>query len=250
MPDITYEDEALIMSFPQVRTTLLEFPSTLFSLLGIQIPDGLPPPNYELAQRFSPKSVILIAIDNFGLFEAVVYKPEALIKYMEALVLLDTDEPYAIPLLNTLFWGQGRFHLLEYIHNMGRVVNIICREEDVKTFGFNPAYTIITRDDMSTYIESTKLVARSDLLFLHFLDFENLYAQYGHKTPPATLLEKIVRRTDNWIKVLFRQAKKDSLFIVIGNHGHNPIPLGYEGKLAEWRMANAPIAIMLQKRTE
>ncbi len=238
------------MSFPQVRTTLLEFPSTLLSLLRIQIPDGMTPPNDEIAKRFSPKAVVMIAIDNFGLFEAVVYKPEALIKYMEALVLLETDDPYTIPLLNTLFWGQNQFHLLEHIRNLGRIVHIICRTEDVQTFGFNPAYTVRTRDDMSTYIESTKLVAKSDLLFLHFLDFESLYAQYGHKTPPTTLLEKIVRRTDNWIKVLFRQARKDSLFIVIGNHGRHPIPLNYEGKLAEWRKANLPIAMMFQKRSE
>jgi hypothetical protein len=75
-----------------------------------------------------------------------------------------------------------------------------------------------------------------------------LYVQYGHRTPPKTLLEKIVRRTDNWIKVLLRQARDDTLFIVIGNHGRHPIPLDYEGKLGEWRKANAPIAIMFQKR--
>ncbi|MBE0527399.1 MAG: alkaline phosphatase family protein [Candidatus Thorarchaeota archaeon] len=118
------------------------------------------------------------------------------------------------------------------------------------TFNFGPGYTVNPRDDMATYIESTKHIFKSDLLYLHFLDFESLYAQYGHRTPPKTLLEKIVRRTDNWIKVLLRQARKDTLFIIIGNHGRHPVPLDYDGKLAEWRKANAPIAIMFQKRTE
>ena len=116
--------------------------------------------------------------------------------------------------------------------------------------GFGAGYTVNPRDDMATYIESTKHIFKSELLYLHFLDFESLYAQYGHRTPPKTLLEKIVRRTDNWIKVLLRQAREGTLFIIIGNHGRHPIPLDYEGKLAEWRNANAPIAIMFQKRTE
>ncbi|NWF96665.1 MAG: alkaline phosphatase family protein [Candidatus Thorarchaeota archaeon] len=236
------------MSFPQVRTTAWEFPSTLLSLMGMAIPDGMPSPCEELTQRFSPKAIVLIAIDNFGLFEAVVHKPEALIKYMEALALIETDDPYAVPLLNTVFRGSQTSHLLDRIREYGKIVRIICREDDMETFGFNPAYTVKTRDDMTTYIESTKLIAKSDLLFLHFLDFESLYAQYGQKTPPTTLLEKIVRRTDNWIKVLLRQARQDTLFIILGNHGRHPIPLDYEGKLAEWRKANAPIAIMLQKR--
>ena len=115
---------------------------------------------------------------------------------------------------------------------------------------FDPAYTVRPRDDMGTYIEATKHIFKNDLLYLHFLDFESLYAQYGHRTPPKTLLEKIVRRTDNWIKVLLKQARVGTLFIVVGNHGRHPVPLDYEGKLAEWRKANSPIAMMFQKRTE
>ncbi len=120
----------------------------------------------------------------------------------------------------------------------------------MNTFGFDSVYTVNPRDDMATFVESTKKVFRSELLFMHFLDFESLYAQYGHRTPPKTLLEKIVRRTDNWIKVLYRQARDDTLFMIIGNHGRHPIPLNYEGKLAEWRKANSPIAIVLQKRAQ
>ena len=143
--------------------------------------------------------------------------------------------------------GQG-FHLINYVRDHGKVTKVICREQDMTDFGFDANYSVNPRDDMATYIESTKHIFKSELLYLHFLDFESLYVQYGHRTPPKTLLEKIVRRTDNWIKVLLRQARDDTLFIVIGNHGRHPIPLDYEGKLGEWRKANAPIAIMFQKR--
>ena len=239
------------MSFPQVRTTALEFRSTVLKLLGIEVPEGLYPPNEELLQKFNPKSVVIIMIDNFGLFEAVVYKPEALIKNMEALALLETDDPYAIPLINSLLRGPTTdFHLIQHVKNYGKVTQIICREEDMTSCDFDTSYSVRPRDDMATYIEATKHIFKSELLYLHFLDFESLYAQYGHRTPPKTLLEKIVRRTDNWIKVLLRQARVGALFIVVGNHGRHPIPLNYEGKLAEWRKANAPIAIMFQKRTE
>lgn len=239
------------MSFPQVRTTALEFPSTILGFLGIEVPEGLLPANQELLQKFNAKAVVIIVIDNFGLFEAVVYKPEALIKNMEALAVIETEDPYAVPLINTLLHGpHPDFHLINYIKSHGKVIRVVCREQDMANFGFGPGYTVNPRDDMATYIESTKHIFKSELLYLHFLDFESLYAQYGHRTPPKTLLEKIVRRTDNWIKVLLRQARDDTLFIIIGNHGRHPIPLDYEGKLAEWRNANAPIAIMFQKRPE
>lgn len=237
------------MTFPQIRTTAMEFPSTILGLLGLDIPEGFLPPNQELIAKFNAKAVVMVVIDNFGLFEAVVYKPEALIKNMEALALLETDDPYAVPLIQKLLHGniQG-FHLIDYVRDRGKVTRVICREQDMTDFGFDPNYSVNPRDDMATYIESTKHIFKSELLYLHFLDFESLYAQYGHRTPPKTLLEKIVRRTDNWIKVLLRQARDNTLFIVIGNHGRHPIPLNYEGKLAEWRKANAPIAIMFQKR--
>ncbi|MFX1481681.1 MAG: hypothetical protein ACFFCP_00680 [Promethearchaeota archaeon] len=239
------------MSFPQVRTTALEFPATVLKLLGIEVPEGLFPPNEELLKKFNPKAVVIIMIDNFGLFEAVVYKPEALIKNLEALALLETTDPYAMPLIKRLLRGHRTdFHLIQYAKNHGKATYVICREEDMISFDFDPAYTVQPRDDMATYIEATKHISKSELLYLHFLDFESLYAQYGHRTPPKTLLEKIVRRTDNWIKVLLKQARVGTLFIVVGNHGRHPVPLDYEGKLAEWRKANSPIAIMFQKRHE
>lgn len=237
------------MSFPQVRTTAIEFPSTIIRLLGLQVPEGLYPANQELVGKFAPKAVVLVVIDNFGLFEAVVYKPEALIKNMEALALIETDDPYALPLMKMLLHGPvDGFHLINYIKSHGKAIKVICRENDQAALGFDSSYTVTPRDDMATYIEATKHIFKNELLYLHFLDFESLYAQYGHRTPPKTLLEKIVRRTDNWIKVLLRQARDDTLFIIIGNHGRHPVPLNYEGKLAEWRKANAPIAIMFQKR--
>jgi hypothetical protein len=238
------------MSFPQVHMAAAEFPSTVLRLLGIMIPEGLSPANEDILSRFSPKAVVIVMIDNFGLFEAVVYKPEALLKNMELLALIETADPYAIPLTNEVIRGANDFHLIRYVKDYGKVTQAICREEDMPSINLDKTCTIDAHDDMATYVESTKHISKSDLLFLHFLDFESLYAQYGHRTPPKTLLEKIVRRTDNWIKVLLRQARLGTLFVVIGNHGRHPVPLDYEGKLAEWRSANAPIAMMFQKRTE
>lgn len=227
-----------------------EFPSTILRLLGIMIPDGLSSANQEILNRFNPKAVVIIMIDNFGLFEAVVYKPEALLKNMELLALIDTTDPYAISLTSAVLQGNSDFHLVRYVRDYGKYAQAICRQDDMSSIGLDATCTVSAHDDMATYVESTKHISKSDLLFLHFLDFEELYAQYGHRTPPKTLLEKIVRRTDNWIKVLLAQARVGTFFIVIGNHGRHPVPLDYEGKLAEWRSANAPIAMMFQKRTE
>ncbi len=222
----------------------------MLHFMRIDVPDALPPPNPDLIQRFNPRAVVIVIIDNFGLFEAVVYRPEFLIKNMEVLALLQTSSPQAVPLITSLLRGPRAFHLTEYVRGYGKFVRVVCRADDAELFGFDPAYTVTTRDDMATYVESTRYVFRSELLLVHFLDFESLYAQYGHRTPPETLLGKIVRRTDNWIKVLYRQARTGTLFIIVGNHGRHPVPLNYEGKLAEWRKANAPIAIMFQKRED
>ncbi|MFW9967987.1 MAG: hypothetical protein ACFFEA_12610 [Candidatus Thorarchaeota archaeon] len=238
------------MSFPQVRTSVQEFPSTLIKLMGIEIPAGMPSPNAELLGKFNPTALVIIIIDNFGLFEAVVYKPEAMIKNLEALALIETADPYAIPLLKSLLRPISGFHLMQLARDYGKSVKLICREDDTEALGFDPGITVHKRDDMATYVESTKHIFKTELLYLHFLDFESLYAQYGHRTPPKTLLEKIVRRTDNWVKVLLKQARVGTLFIVIGNHGRHPVPLDYQGKLAEWRKANAPIAMMFQKRSD
>ena len=54
------------MSFPQVRTTAKEFPSTILAFLGIEVPEGLLPPNQELIQKFNAKAVVMIVIDNRG----------------------------------------------------------------------------------------------------------------------------------------------------------------------------------------
>ncbi|MHA2193120.1 MAG: hypothetical protein ACXAAR_06790 [Candidatus Thorarchaeota archaeon] len=228
------------MSFPQVRTSALEFPSTIVKLMGISLPDGMPSPNAELLEKFNPTAVVIIIIDNFGLFEAVVYKPEAMIRNLEALALIETSDPYAIPLLTSLLRPIPGFHLMQLARDYGKSVKLICREDDTEVLGFDPGITVHKRDDMATYVESTKHIFKTELLYLHFLDFESLYAQYGHRTPPKTLLEK----------VLLKQARVGTLFIVIGNHGRHPVPLDYEGKLAEWRKANAPIAMMFQKRSE
>ncbi len=240
------------MSFPQIRTTADQLPASILRLLNIDPPEELREPDQKMVDMFDPKAVVMVMIDNFGLFESVVYKPEALIKNMEILALIETDNPYAIPLTKRILSGSATsgFHLFNYVNESGRVVRAICRQDDMQECGFGDDYSVTVRDDMATYIESTKQVFRSQLMFSHFLDFESLYAQYGHRTPPKTLLEKIVRRTDNWIKVLLRQARIGTLFFVVGNHGRHPIPLDYEGKLAEWREANAPIAIVFQKREE
>jgi hypothetical protein len=249
-PKSANSEDISMSSFPQVRTSALEFPSTIIRLMGISPPEGMPPPNAEILAKFNPSAVVMVIIDNFGLFEAVVYKPEAMIKNLEALALIETDDPYAIPLMTALLRPLDGFHVMRHARNYGKSVKLICREEDTDVLGFDSGITVHKRDDMATYIEATKHIFKTEVLYLHFLDFESLYAQYGHRTPPKTLLEKIVRRTDNWVKVLLKQARVGTLFIVIGNHGRHPIPLDYEGKLAEWRKANAPIAMMFQKRSE
>ena len=195
--------------------------------------------------------IVMIVIDNFGLFETVVYKPESIIKNLETIVLLDTANPYAIPLLTEIIYGaqqRTNDNLLHRISMEGKSTAFLGRKEDLAMFSIPAGNNIECRDDMTTYVQATKVINRHDFVLIHFLDFEFLYAQYARQTPPEKLIQKLITRTDNWVKIIFRQAEPGTLFIIIGNHGRHEIPVQYEGKLAEWRKANAPVAILFKKK--
>jgi len=236
-------------SFKSIKIPAVYFRELILKSLGI--PNNLQP-EYNIDESLiSANKVVIIIIDNFGLFETVVYKPETLIKNLELIALLETNNPYAIPLLSEIIYGaqqQTNDNLLRRVYIDGKNTTFIGRKEDIATFVPPEVKSIECRDDMTAYVQATKVINRQDLVFIHFLDFEFLYAQYARQTPPEKLIQKLITRTDNWVKILYRQAESNTLFIIIGNHGRHELPMQYEGKLAEWRKANAPVAILFKKK--
>ena len=81
---------------------------------------------------------------------------------------------------------------------------------------------------------------------IHFLDFEKLHRQ--KRATPEELIEKLIKRTDKWLLSLWKQMRKGTLMVVIGNHGRYRLDLEYSGKIAEWRKASVPIAVLAHKQ--
>ncbi|MCF2142020.1 MAG: hypothetical protein K9W44_18370 [Candidatus Lokiarchaeota archaeon] len=241
---------------PTLEGMMTALPATFLSLLNVEVPSFLTPPIQPLIDLFAPrgiKRIIINLIDQFGLFEITIHKPPFLISQANALVLLSTSNPYLHGVLfNTFFGGfefePNGFHLLRYLQEQGKSTVFVGRERDIQRYnGGTPS--IAKSTDMATWIEAAKVVNRHDLSILHYLDFEDISAK-GQKTSAKNLEElsqKLIRRTDKWLKSTFLQLRSKSLMVVLSNHGRYKIDLNYQGKAGEWRSASVPLAICIYK---
>lgn len=225
-----------------------QMPATLLSLLDIQPPSGIPPKIEGIPQNLHSKHIIFAVFDNFGLLECTYYQPKFLIGKSEAILMLDTANPYTANVLQEVIHGSpnANFNLLNYISERGRKVTLIARPDDIKSVGAK-VETKPSDSDNRTYIETVKTLNRTDFLWIHFLDFENLYKQYSFR-PPKEITQKLILRTDSWLKVLHKQAVPDTLMAILGTWGKEESPkIEYEGKYAEWKRASLPICILIKK---
>ncbi|MEM2145451.1 MAG: hypothetical protein QW279_08815, partial [Candidatus Jordarchaeaceae archaeon] len=155
-----------------------QMPATLLSLLDIQPPSGIPPKIEGIPKNLHSKHIIFAVFDNFGLLECTYYQPKFLIGKSEAILMLDTANPYTANVLQEVIHGSpnANFNLLNYISERGRKVTLIARPDDIKSVGAK-VETKPSDSDNRTYIETVKTLNRTDFLWIHFLDFENLYKQ-------------------------------------------------------------------------
>ncbi len=241
---------------PTLEGSLASFPATVLSLLGVNVPNYLPPANQKVIDLFNSKGkidrIIINMIDNFGLFEITYYKPQFLISTADALVLLSTSNPYTLGTLHQMLFGdfefeKNNFHLFKHLENAGKKSVFVGRDKDISRYAKN--FGIAKSNDMATWIEAAKVINRHDLTFLHYLDFEEIYhkKQRTGASNPEELIQKLIKRTDKWILSSWKMLRKRSLMVIIGNHGRYKIDLNYQGKVAEWRAASVPLALFMYK---
>ena len=235
---------------PTFTGTSEQIPSTIIKLFGLSPPDNIPSPIEGIS--IDPiDQVVLVILDNFGLFEITIYKPEFVIRESQYLLLFETTNPYTPSMLNALILGgseESNFHLIKFLQDNGKTVTMIGQESDLQRFsGF--AERISTANDMNTWVQGSKLLNRVNFLSLHFLDFENLYkrSMQFQKTPPEDLISKLILRTSKWLTGMFKQLKKNSVMFILGTHGRTQIETSYTGKIAEWRKASLPIGVLMTK---
>ena len=235
---------------PTINTTLSSLPATILNLMGVPIPDGLAQP---IGMKTPPiERIILIMMDNFGLFEIVVHKPQFVISQSKALILLETAVPQANAVMQELFYSslqdQG-FNLMDYLNQNSKTTLMIGREKDLSVYAGN-SKVIATKMDTNTWVAASKWLNRVDFEYIHFLDFENLYQNPIYKRgPPENLIQRLIHRTDKWMLSMYKQAAANSLIMIVGNHGRMDIEMSYdpESKMAQWRKASTPVAVLCMK---
>ncbi len=237
------------------KAYLNQLPATILQILNIDPPlDIIPEPIDSIVKRYRGVDRISInLIDNFGLFEITYFKPRFLITNSEVMVLLSTKNPYTLGVLHQMMFGgfevePNGFHFLKYINEHEKETCLIAREKDLNRYD-GGTLSKPKDSDMSTWIESARAINKYHLSWMHYLDFENLHKQQQRlkQRTPEELIEKLINRTDKWIKNNYKQLRNGSLMIVLGDHGRSKLNFEYSGKIAQWREASVPVAIFISK---
>jgi len=238
-----------------LKCYLSQLPATLIKLLGITPPAGtIPDPIEQIVEMYEGVDRISInMIDNFGLFEITYHKPQFMIQNSEVMALLSTKNPYTLGVLHQLMYGgfdvePNGFHLLKYLQQNEKKTCFVARQKDLDRYDGGTT-SVPKETDMSTWVESAKILNTTDLSWMHYLDFENLHKQQQRlrRQTPEDLIEKLINRTDKWILSNYKQMRANSLMIILGDHGRSKMDLEYSGKIAQWREASVPVAIFIKK---
>jgi hypothetical protein len=232
-----------------------QLPATILKILDVNPPSGIIPEAVEKIQNLykNVERVSINLIDNFGLFEITYLKPQFMISQSELMLLLSTRNPFTLGVLHQLLYGgfekePNGFHLLRYLNEHEKTTCFIARKKDLERYD-GGTKSVPKDSDMSTWVQSAKTINTHNLSWMHYLDFENLHKQQRQlkQRTPEDLIEKLINRTDKWILSNYKQLRKNSLMIIIGDHGRSKLDLKYAGKLSQWREASVPIAIFIRK---
>jgi hypothetical protein len=237
-----------------LKCYLSQLPATILQLLEISPPPNISEPVQPILDLYKGVDRIsLNMIDNFGLFEITYHKPQFMITNSEVMLLLSTKNPYTLGVFHQILFGgfdfePNGFHLLRYLNQGGKKSCFIARKKDLERYD-GGTLSIAKETDMATWVESAKAINKYDLSWMHYLDFENLHKQQQRlkQRTPEILIEKLINRTDKWILSNYKQLRKNSLMIILGDHGRSKLDLEYSGKIGQWREASVPIAIFIRK---
>ncbi|MHA1786320.1 MAG: hypothetical protein ACTSVY_16585 [Candidatus Helarchaeota archaeon] len=235
---------------PTINVPLTALSSTIINVLGLPVPEGLTPPIPMKTPQIN--RIVFVMIDNFGLFEIVVHKPQFVIQQSKALIMLETDDPYTNSVLTQIIhagFDPSQFNLFDYLNQCQKSTLMIGKKEDVVKYSGNSQF-VATQGDMTTWINASKYLNRIDFLWAHFLDFEELYKKSMRfkRQPPENLVQKLIHRTDKWMLGMFKQAAANTLLIISGDHGRTHIDMYDENsKYGQWRKASLPIAVLCMK---
>jgi hypothetical protein len=241
-------DIAEDLGFNTLQITAEQLPSIVLKLLRLGRPFYLPAVDEIQIPEEPIDQVLMIIIDNFSLFEIIAYQPSWMIKNFENLLLIETqskEKALSGPMLESIFSSKESmtFNLMTSLHSNGKTVKAFAREEELPKITTDTTLVQAEKTDIDIYVKSVKVLNRSDLLVVHFSDFDEMYERYS-MNPPEDIASKIMRRTDKWLGLYWQQAIAGTALLVIGNDGRKPIEMALTGKAASWKRANLPIGFI------
>jgi len=228
-------------------------PATIIEIYGLTPPSTIPPSIYELSsiKQAGIRSIVFILIDNFDLFQVTLNKPETIIQNSEAMLLLNTRDGYTNNVLSKILTGGNSvdFHLLRFLNLQKKSSYYIARKEEIEKFsGGTPS--IQKNKDTEIWIEASKYINNIDFLFMHFDGLEILTNQNltTDEKERAVLLEKLIKRTDQWVNNIIQRARSNTLILIMGTKGIKQIEVEYPKEITKLESASVPCVFIINKK--
>lgn len=237
------------------NASLEQFPATIIDIFNLSVPYNIPPPILEVSAQFKShgiNAVILIVVDNLDLFQVTLNKPEAIIQNSDALVLLNTNNGYTQAVLNKLLFADSKdsgFHLIRHLNLNNKSSIYIAKPDEVEKFAGNTP-NVVQKNDTDVWVEATKHINKFDFIFMHFDGFDVLTNQRITKDRKerAALLEKLMKRTDQWINNIVQRIKPKTLVMVMGTKGIKQIDIEYPEDVSKLESGTVPCVFMINKK--
>ena len=237
-----------------INASLEQLPATILEIFNLSPPPSMPPSISQLTQKFNQvniASIIFILIDNFDLFQVALNKPESIIHNSEAILLLNTKDAYTPNILEKMFSGgsSSDFHLIRYLNLQKKSSYYIARKEEIDQFaGSTPSIAIKT--DTEVWVEASKFINNIDFLFMHFdgldiLTNRNLTTDQNER---AVLLEKLMKRTDQWINTIIQRIRPNTLVLIMGSKGIKQLEVKYSEEITKLESGSVPCVFIINKK--
>ncbi len=105
-----------MVSLESIAGQMVQMPATILKQLDLGLPSNLIS-GIELSPESQTERIVVVYLDNFGLLEVALHKPQFLLQKCNLILTLETSNGYASNVTSELIHGNLRekFHLFSYL---------------------------------------------------------------------------------------------------------------------------------------
>ncbi|MGQ4915532.1 MAG: hypothetical protein ACP6IU_12440 [Candidatus Asgardarchaeia archaeon] len=207
-----------------VKGFVSQIPEIVLSAFKIKKDSSTP---FQINSSYEHVNVIII--HNLGLKEVIQYKPSFLLSNAGKILALFTNKPTIHDVLLSMT-KTSNYNLFDILETKG-IKTIIIGRNYLERFVGRLSRFINTKTDMETYVKVITYVNRINFLLAEFLDLNKRNNNLTKIISENEIKAKIVKKTDDFIKLIHKQVKPNSLNLIIGvPNVDNPainIPVGF-----------------------